>query len=68
MPVSLERLIQEVEPNVITTQLIRDCIQVRTRTRTNAHERSTRAGLHAQCADVHACLQCAWLHVRWTGS
>lgn len=28
MPVSLERLIAEVEPNVITEQLTRECIQV----------------------------------------
>ncbi|KAF5828147.1 hypothetical protein DUNSADRAFT_18121 [Dunaliella salina] len=28
MPVSLERLIAEVEPNVITKQLTRDCIQI----------------------------------------
>ena len=28
MPVSLERLIAEVEPNVITEALTRECIQV----------------------------------------
>lgn len=28
MPVSVERLIAEIEPNVITEQLTRDCIQV----------------------------------------
>lgn len=31
MPVSLERLIAEVEPNVITEKLTRDCVQVRMR-------------------------------------
>ncbi len=31
MPVSLERLIAEIEPNVITEQLTRECIQVRFR-------------------------------------
>lgn len=60
MPVSLERLIAEVEPAVVTDELIRDCIVVSTMCLSSKNPfRSARTPYHCQLQPL-ACKGISW--------